>query len=957
MIQKFYNAKIKNKLIIIFLLIGLIPALVISFLNVSKASEALEEESFNKLTSVREIKKDQIEKYFQQIRNQVISLSESKMIISAVKEFQPAFHNILNENGIDKLELQKYQREVTSYYNHEFLPRLNNNLREKQTLTPYWPGEDKTTYLQDLYFASNPNPTGEKLNLDNAKDGSTYSRVHEKYHPIIRSYLEKFGFYDIFLADINTGHIIYSVFKEVDFATSLISGPYKNTNFARAFLEAKNASDKDYVKLVDFEPYDPSYSAPASFIASPIYDENEKVGVLLFQMPVDEINRIMLSNEKWSEVGLGASGETYLVAEDYKLRTNSRFLIEDKEGYIQALKEANTPENVLDRINSLNTSILLQSCSTDAAKEALKNNSGEEIILDYRGIPVLSSYTPLAIADLKWGLLAEIDEDEAFQASFSMFNTNLFASLIIGIIVITVGFYIAKSISSPIALISEAAERVANGELDVNVKVTSKDEIGTLGKAFNSMLEKISLQLGYLDKVPTPIMIIDKNYTIQYMNKKGAEVLGKEQKKIIGQKCFDNFNTDHCNTEKCACAQAMKYRTTKTEETIANANGNKIPILYTGSPIQDSNGQVIGALEYVADITDIKERENYLNRSTKTILEAMSQFANGDLTVKVESERKGDDIAELFTGFNNSVSNIREAISEVTEAVSATASASTQISSSAEEMAAGAQEQSAQASEVASAVEQMTSTILQTTKHATTAAESSKRAGVLAKEGGEVVAQTVVGMNRIAEVVRNAAQTVQELGASSDQIGEIVQVIDDIADQTNLLALNAAIEAARAGEQGRGFAVVADEVRKLAERTTKATKEIGEMIKKIQGDTGGAVKSMNLGTEEVEKGKALADKAGVSLKEIIQGSVEVVDVVNQVAAASEEQSSASEQISRNIEAISSVTQESAAGVQQIARASEDLNRLTHNLQELIGRFRLDTQYSTMINEKNKMMIN
>ncbi len=322
-------------------------------------------------------------------------------------------------------------------------------------------------------------------------------------------------------------------------------------------------------------------------------------------------------------------------------------------------------------------------------------------------------------------------------------------------------------------------------------------------------------------------------------------------------------------------------------------------------------------------------------------LAALEIMGTGDLTVRVNGEYKGQH-AKIKNSINKLGESLEGLIKEVTEAVSATASASTQISSSAEEMAAGAQEQSAQASEVASAVEQMTSTILQTTKHATTAAESSKRAGVLAKEGGEVVAQTVVGMNRIAEVVRNAAQTVQELGASSDQIGEIVQVIDDIADQTNLLALNAAIEAARAGEQGRGFAVVADEVRKLAERTTKATKEIGEMIKKIQGDTGGAVKSMNLGTEEVEKGKALADKAGVSLKEIIQGSVEVVDVVNQVAAASEEQSSASEQISRNIEAISSVTQESAAGTQQIARAAEDLNRLTERLQNLVGAFKVNT---------------
>jgi methyl-accepting chemotaxis protein len=151
--------------------------------------------------------------------------------------------------------------------------------------------------------------------------------------------------------------------------------------------------------------------------------------------------------------------------------------------------------------------------------------------------------------------------------------------------------------------------------------------------------------------------------------------------------------------------------------------------------------------------------------------------------------------------------------------------------------------------------------------------------------------------------------------------------------------LNAAIEAARAGEQGRGFAVVADEVRKLAERTTKATKEIAVMIKQIQRDTSGAVASMEEGTQEVEKGKHLADKAGDSLNQIIKGAEQVVDIITQVAAASEEQSSTSEQISKSIEAINNVTQESSAGIQEIARASEDLSRLTVNLQELIAKFK------------------
>jgi methyl-accepting chemotaxis protein len=234
----------------------------------------------------------------------------------------------------------------------------------------------------------------------------------------------------------------------------------------------------------------------------------------------------------------------------------------------------------------------------------------------------------------------------------------------------------------------------------------------------------------------------------------------------------------------------------------------------------------------------------------------------------------------------------------------------------------------------------MTKTIMENSKNAGDTAGTAKEAKVAAEQGGKVVAETVTGMKQIADVVKKSAETVQELGKSSDQIGEIIGVIDDIADQTNLLALNAAIEAARAGEQGRGFAVVADEVRKLAERTTKATKEIAGMIKKIQVETKGAVEGMKEGTKKVDEGIILADKAGTSLTEIVGISQKVGDMVSQIAAASEEQSSASEQISKNVEAISSVTNESATGTQQIARAAEDLNRLTENLQTLITKFKL-----------------
>ncbi|MHB8906662.1 MAG: methyl-accepting chemotaxis protein [Melioribacteraceae bacterium] len=360
---------------------------------------------------------------------------------------------------------------------------------------------------------------------------------------------------------------------------------------------------------------------------------------------------------------------------------------------------------------------------------------------------------------------------------------------------------------------------------------------------------------------------------------------------------------------------------------------------------------VNGKLSKRGDVTKFngsyKELINGLNATVDAVVQPINEsskvlenLASGDLTVRMNGDYKGD-YAVIKNSINSLADSFSSALSDVSEAIQATASASNEISSSTEEMAAGAQEQSAQATEVAGAVEEMTKTIFETTKNSGLASDAAKNAGAIANEGGKVVGETIDGMNRIAEVVKRSADTVQVLGKRSNEIGEIAQVIDDIADQTNLLALNAAIEAARAGEQGRGFAVVADEVRKLAERTTKATKEIATMIRQIQKDTEGAVVSMQQGTEEVEKGKVLAEKAGQSLSQIITGAQDVVDMSTQVAAASEQQSATAEQISKNIESISSVTQQSAAGVQQIARAAEDLNRLTLNLQELVSRFKID----------------
>ncbi len=316
---------------------------------------------------------------------------------------------------------------------------------------------------------------------------------------------------------------------------------------------------------------------------------------------------------------------------------------------------------------------------------------------------------------------------------------------------------------------------------------------------------------------------------------------------------------------------------------------------------------------------------------------AAESIAKNDLTFNVVPKSEKD---ILGNSFKTMITNLSAIVSELNGSSNDVASAAAEISTSAEQISRSAENQEQQVTLVSTAVEEMTATIVESSKNAADASDGAKGAADTAGTGGQIVSDTIEGMNRIATVVRESAENINKLSTSADQIGEIIAVIDDIADQTNLLALNAAIEAARAGEQGRGFAVVADEVRKLAERTGKATGEITDMIKGIQEGTQEAVTSMETGTNEVNAGRDLADKAGNSLSEVVTGAERVMDMIQQIATASEQQSVAAEEISKNIEQVASATRESAAGSQQAASAAEQLNRNAESLKGIVSKFKL-----------------
>lgn len=322
--------------------------------------------------------------------------------------------------------------------------------------------------------------------------------------------------------------------------------------------------------------------------------------------------------------------------------------------------------------------------------------------------------------------------------------------------------------------------------------------------------------------------------------------------------------------------------------------------------------------------------------------EILRRLSEGDLTVRATEISSVELIGKLGKTVNKLIVNLGGLIGQITECANSIASASAQISSSTEEIARGAENQTTQAVEAASAAEEVSATIIETANNSSEASSLAKNAAASANKGRGAVGETTRGMEGIAGVVNESASAIRELGTSSNRIGEIIAVIDDIAGQTNLLALNAAIEAARAGEQGRGFAVVADEVRRLAVRTTSATKEITSMIKGIQDETGKAVFSMEKCTKEVEEGKILSNKAGEALKEILDSNQKLLEMIQQIAAAAAQQSSAAEEVSKNVEQISVITRQTAVGTQQSAEAAVDLNSQAEKLTHVVSQFKLET---------------
>jgi methyl-accepting chemotaxis protein len=496
-VVKIRNLKIGSKVLLALVSVTFIAIMAIAYTSYFTAKNFLQKAIFNQLISTREIKATQLESYFDLINRQLITFSRDQMIIEAMKAFKASFYKLPEELG-GKINITEVNSSLNNYYLNEYLPRLAQFTTQLQKAEYYQPTELSAKFAQYLYISNNKNVIDNKKKLIDSGDGSSYSKVHSMYHAAIYEYIRSFGYEDLFFVDHKTGNIVYSVSKEIDFASSILNDSYKNTNLYEVFIAANAIDENNPTKLTDFKPYYPLFNAFNAFEAVPIFDGKEQIGIIVLRMPHSEINAIMTNKNAWNNMGFGKSGETYLVASDYTIRNEPRGLIENKEKFLSSLYKAGFSDGqskrMLELINRYNSAIGLYPVRTKAAVQSINGTSGNEMTTNTFGETVLSAYKPLEINGVKWGMISEINAKEAFypieqlRKEFLVFTVGLLA--LASIVSLVFAHYV---ITRPVKHMLDSANDLllGDGDLTKRIYIRSDDEIGKTAKALNGFLDKL----------------------------------------------------------------------------------------------------------------------------------------------------------------------------------------------------------------------------------------------------------------------------------------------------------------------------------------------------------------------------------------------------------------------------------------------------------------------------------
>lgn len=628
----------KHKIVLILLGVGIFPAFIMAAVLTWVSSQSISESVFHHLSSLRSAKATTVAQYLETLSNEVEILAQSPDVKKAMTTLGSAFYDVTNDS--EKVDKDTLNRSLGQYYSNEFLPRWQeHNVKVSNydidkllgTMT------DRAKLLQYQYIANNSNPVGSKDALLGTSSDTPYSISHEQIHEYMRAVQQRFEFYDIFLVDMQ-GSVVYSVFKEVDFATNLKTGPYANSGLAKAFQSALSLSPKQ-VSVTDFSLYTPSYETPAGFMSSPIYNNGKQTGVVITQFPISKLNAVMMNRD-----GLGETGETYLVGPDKLMRSDS-FLDTEKRSVVRSFTNPSTG-----------------SVDTEAVRRAMNNQAGTDIIKDYNGSPVLSAYAPLEFAGLGWNIIAEIDEKEALASRNAMLKISIGLALLAAVAGIIISLMVTRMVLRPLGaepkVMRDIADRIAKGDLTMEFEESQQ---GTVYYSMRSMATEL------------------RSMVLQIRSGAANQASTANELAVISEQTSGAIREQHANTEQIATATSQmsstsnevsqtvqgvasatreaKDRVTQGAQTAADASNS---LKRVASELQKSGDQVDSLAQQVQTISSVLESIQGISDQTNLLA----------LNAAIEAARAGES-GRGFAVVADEVRTLAQSTQKETEQISA----------------------------------------------------------------------------------------------------------------------------------------------------------------------------------------------------------------------------------------------------------------------------------------------
>ncbi len=487
------SLNVKNKFHLTLVIIALVSIAIIGNVLFWQNKSNVIQGVFDKLNTVNNLKKAQTEHFFSGFKNDIILLSDDQTVKEAARDLKSAFRLVGSDQQINLTDnvLQNARLNLTNFYNSDFIPKLNQQSLQEYAAEDFLPKAPAAIYLQHLFLAENPNEYQNKKLFDKPVNGGEYASLHFLHHTYLRSLAEKFGFADLMLVDTETGHVFYSVAKNIDFGTSLLSGPLHNTPIAQVFRTANSSNMKNHVSFSDLNYYSPALNKSIMFLGSPVFVDGEKSAVLIAKIEQATIENMLTANRNYEAMRLGSTGDIFIVSgKNNTFRTNPRPLIEHRNEFLKDLQEENTDQFTLQKISVLNNACNL--VESNIATESYKIGVDDPDDFNKYIHADISMIQPLDINGLEWRLVSKISRKEALQPIRS--DTWLFLGIAIVILVLIFlgGRVFAEMLVKRINTIKDALLTMSHGERIETIKTNNKDELDKALAAINTLNARIS---------------------------------------------------------------------------------------------------------------------------------------------------------------------------------------------------------------------------------------------------------------------------------------------------------------------------------------------------------------------------------------------------------------------------------------------------------------------------------